>query len=142
MRKFSPFKDALETGDASLHIRCPCRFNEMFQSLDEFTNAGGDITSETPLIVCCPRCQQVYVTDAVRESDDGSETVVFDLEVGSDRRELNAFRVGDCPECGATVQNTDYAEGPDHPDIGWKHYECPDCETGIRPERMGDAEGA
>jgi hypothetical protein len=32
-----------------------------------------------------------------------------------------------CSDCGASLTDADLREGPEHPEVGYVYYKCPDC---------------
>lgn len=140
MRNLSRLHNRFNLDNATIHVECYCLLNTDYEGLSNFLKAGGELASETPLMAKCPHCQQVYSGEISYTHDgpvgEGTPTISITLQAGEGDTERPRVPIGDCPSCGNNVYTENYAEGPGHPEIGWRYYECSDCETGMSPHRF------
>lgn len=136
MRNFTRLQDQYQVDKATVSINCFCHLEAEYSSLSEFHAEGGDIKSENPLMICCPRCNRVYASQVSYEptSNPKDALIQFTLNSEKDDEERPCLPVGECPECASDVYQKHYAQSPAHPKIGWEHYECPNCHAGISPD--------
>jgi hypothetical protein len=140
MRNITPLRDGYDLDSARFHVECACLLSTDYNSLAVFTDAGGEILNDNPLIATCPRCENTAEAEAtlIRNNADalGKTNITVGLEICGDGVVDTTLPHGTCPACETNIYPEHYHENGNHPEVGWCHYQCPSCATGILPGRF------